>query len=104
MLVFQVCLLSFGVAAGLLLAWLLPRIPMDGEASARNAIAFGAGAAAFIAFAAVTFAPPMSLVFIGTGLAIYAPSLIVIFGSAEPRPASPVAVGRGPAAAEGSAT
>src|SRR5262245_62106134 len=83
MLVFQVALLSFGVVAGLLLAWLLPRIPMTGDARARNAIAFGAGAAAFIFFAAITFAPPMSWVLMGTVLALYVPSLIVIVGSAS---------------------
>ncbi len=90
MIVFQACLLSSGVAAGLLLAWLLPRIPTGGDARARNAIAFGGGAAAFISFA-FSFAPPMSWVFIGTVLALYVPSLIVILGSEGPRPASPVA-------------
>jgi hypothetical protein len=97
MVVFQVCLISFGVAAGLLLALLIRRVPMGGEARARNAVAFGAGAAAFIFFAAITFAPPMSWVFMGTALAIYLPSLIVIAGSAGSGPALPGAAASPPA-------
>lgn len=104
MVVFQVALLSSGVVAGLLLARLLPRIPMGGDARVRNAIAFGGGAAAFISFAAVSFAPPMSWVFIGTVLAIYLPSLIVILGSEGPRPASPIAGSQGPASGIGGGT
>ena len=85
MVIFQVALLTFGVVGGLLLALRLRRQPWGTISRSRAAIAFGGGAAAWIAFAAIALPAPFSWVFVGTALALYLPTLIVVVSSrAEP--------------------
>jgi len=85
MVIFQVALLAFGVVGGLLFALRLRRQPWGTISRSRAVFAFGGGAAAWIAFAAIALPAPFSWEFVGTALALYLPILIAILGSrAEP--------------------
>ncbi len=81
MIVFQVPLLSFGIAGGWLIASRLRRLPWDHSTRVRAVVAFGAGAAAWIGFALIALSGPVAWTFIGTVLALYLPSLIAIVAS-----------------------
>jgi hypothetical protein len=85
MVIFQFALLAFGVVGGLLFAYRLRRQPWSTISRSRAVIAFGGGVAAWISFAAIALPAPFSRVFVGTALALYLPTLILIVSSrAEP--------------------
>jgi hypothetical protein len=87
MVIFQVALLAFGVVGGLLFALRLRRQPWSTISRSRAIFAFGGGVAAWIAFAAIALPAPFSWVFVGTALALYLPTLIMIVSS-RAQPAS----------------
>ena len=81
MIVFQALLLVFGIASGLFIASWLRRHLWDHSARVQTVVAFGAGAAAWIGFALIALSVPLVWTFIGTVLALYLPSLIVLIAS-----------------------
>jgi hypothetical protein len=84
----QVGLLVLGVVGGVVLAYRLRLRPLPLESRARNLVAFGAGALAWVAFAAIALPAPFAWIFLGTVVALYVPPLIVIVNAASVTPTS----------------
>ncbi|MBY0233005.1 MAG: hypothetical protein K2W96_27300 [Gemmataceae bacterium] len=93
MIVFQACLLAFGILGGALAASYLRRVRWGRPARLRAIPAFTAGAAAWVAFALISLSGPIAWTFLGTVLAIYLPCLIEL---AAPEKAAIGSEGRDP--------
>ncbi len=77
----QILLMAFGVVGGLVLAYWLRGQPWDAASRARAALAFGAGAMAWVGFAAIALPPPFAWIFLGTVVALYLPPMLVILSA-----------------------
>jgi hypothetical protein len=85
MFALQIGLLVCGVVGGLVLAHRLRRRPLDPESRSRVVVAFGAGALAWVGFAAIALPAPFAWFFLGTVLALYVPPLLVIASAGAAR-------------------